>query len=126
MSEPSSSDSPHGPAREAPNAGHAWFRAPTADAEGHPLHAADDPFTEWLLEQAQLDATEFAVLFAVHQLNARRPRCRWIRRTQLCRSAGLDQASLTKVLTGLRQKGLVGMSRHPRDPTRACYLLIVG
>ncbi len=126
MSEPSTSESPRAPAHGALRAGHPWFRAPTADAQGHPLHDADDPVTAWLLEQPQLDAAEFAVLFAIHQFNARRPRSPWIRRTRLCRSAGLDQVSLTRVLTALRQMGLVGMSRHPRDATRARYLLTIG
>lgn len=126
MSEASISDTPRASAHGMPDPGHRWFRVPTADAHGHPLHHADDPVTEWLLEQSQLDATEFALLFAIHQLNARLPRSPWIGRTRLCRSAGLNQVSLTRVLNELRQRGLVGMSRHPRDPTRACYRLIIG
>jgi len=96
-----------------------------AQSRAHSLHNAYDPVTEWLLEQPQLDATEFAVLFAVHQLNARWRRSAWIRRGDLCRSSGLSQVPLTRVLSDLRQKGLVGMSRHPTDSSRACYMLIV-
>jgi len=98
--------------------------APTA-AHGQPLHDPEDAITEWLLEQPQLDANGFAVLFAIHQLNARRGRSAWIRRSDLCRSSGLNQVSLTRVLTDLRHQGLVGMSRHPSDSSRACYMLIV-
>ena len=100
-----------------------WHAAQTTNA--HPVHADDDPVTEWLLEQRHIDDTEFAVLFAIHQLNARRPRSAWIRRTHLCRSSGLDPVSLARTVNELREKGLVGMSRHPVDSTRASYVLFI-
>lgn len=103
-----------------------WHAAPTAEAHACPLHGADDPVTEWLLAQSHLDATEFAVLFAIHKFNTRRRGSSWIRRTHLCRGSGLDQPSLTRVLADLRHKGLVGTSRHPVDSARARYLLIIG
>jgi DNA-binding MarR family transcriptional regulator len=97
-----------------------------ADARSHPFHDTDDPVTEWLLDHPHINATEFAVLFAIHKLNSRRRRSGGIRRIELCRTSGLGQVSLTRVLTALRHKGLVGMSRHPVDSTRARYLLLVG
>lgn len=121
MSDTVRSISSDAPVRAPHQPGHA---APAARAR--PLQDADDPVTEWLLEQPRLEATEFAVLFAIHKFNARGRGSAWIRRTHLCRSSGLDQPTLTKVLTDLRHKGLVGMSRHPVDSSRARYLLIVG
>ena len=123
MSEPSNSHSPHAPVHQA---GHPWHPAPMAGARGHALHDPHDPVTEWLLEQPHIDATEFAVLFAIHKLNARYRRTAWIRRIDLCRSSGLNQVSLTRVLNDLLHKGLIGLSRHPVDSSRARYLLVAG
>jgi len=113
--------SAHGPR----NAGHPWHAARAANTPGHGLHDPSDPVTEWLLEQPHIDATDFAVLYAIHSLNGRQCGCAWIRRTELCRSSGLSQVALTRALNDLRQRGLVGMSRHAVDSSRSRYLLFV-
>lgn len=123
MAETSSTNTPRSP---APSAIHPWRAAPIADARDPSPGTGDDPVTDWLLEQQHLDDLEFAVLFAIHKHNGRHGGFGWIRRTDLCRSTGLDQPSLTRVLDRLRYDGWVGMSRHPVDSGRARYLLIVG
>ncbi|MDZ7828951.1 MAG: MarR family winged helix-turn-helix transcriptional regulator [Halofilum sp. (in: g-proteobacteria)] len=126
MSEPSTSHPPHVPAPGAREMRHGRPAAGAANDRDHALHDPADPVTDWLLEQPRIGADEFAVLFAIHQFNGRPRGSGWIRRVELGRSSGLDQVSLTSVLNDLRQKGLVGMSRHPVDSTRARYLLMTG
>ena len=126
MSDTSSSRPPRDPAHEAGAAGRPWHPHRVAGVQGPAIHRGDDPVTEWLLEHPRIDAAEFRVLFAIHKLNSRPRRSGWIRRTHLCRSSGLSQVRLTRVLNDLRDKGLVGISRHRVDSSRARYVLIVG
>lgn len=125
MSEPSSFDSFRATRHGTPMATHPRHAAQAANVQDHPGRADDDPVTEWLLEQRHIDDREFAVLFAIHKHNAWRSRSAWIRRIELCRSSGLSQVSLTRVLNELRQRGLVGLSRHPVDSCRARYMLMI-
>ena len=126
MSDTSSSHTRHGDPAVRSKAGHSWNASRMAGVQDHPIDHDEDPFTEWLLEHPRIDADEFNVLFAIHKLNARPHRSAWTRRTHLCRSTGLSQVHLTQVLNDLRHRGLVGISRHPVDSSRARYVLIVG
>ncbi len=85
----------------------------------------DDPVTDWLLQREDLDTTEFSVLFAIHKLRARRRAAGWIGQAELRRCAGLAPDVLGRVLTVLRQRGLVWIAPHPVKTGYARYLVVV-
>lgn len=90
-----------------------------------PVGRRDDPVTDWLLQRDDLDTTEFSVLFAIHKLRARRRAAGWIGHADLRRCTGLAPDALGRVLTVLRQRGLIWMAPHPVKTGCARYLLLV-
>ncbi len=110
-------------ASRMPASARAGAAAPPTPSEAP--ERGNDAVTEWLLQREDLDTTEFSVLFAIHKLRARRRAAGWIGHADLRRCTGLAPDALGRVLSVLRERGLIWMAPHPVKTGYARYLLLV-